>query len=168
MCWIDNLVFTLFFCCRCVYICCWFYPFSPVLHELDQNDGIKYGRSTFLSFCISMNDCCILFATLIGLCSFLRVDRRSWFIYQNEITTNQQEFMPSNKFVLKNTQYQYLMKEKNADFFGKFSIFLMSTSFKPDLNCPQCSIKDVVLIQQHQKNNGFQQQHKQEWIVFLV
>lgn len=57
---------------------------------------------------------------------------------------------------------------KKRWFFGKFSIFLMSTSFKPDLNCPQCSIKDVVLIQQHQKNNGFQQQHKQQWIVFLV
>lgn len=70
--------------------------------------------------------------------------------------------MPTNKFVLKNTQYQYLMKEKNADFSENSQFFLMSTSFKPDLNCPQCSIKDVVLIQQHQKNNGFQQQHKQQ------
>lgn len=80
-------------------------------------------EALFLSFCISMNDCCILFATMIGLCSFLRVDRRSWFIYQNEITTNQQELMPSNKFVLKNTQYQYLMKEKNPDFLENSQFF---------------------------------------------
>lgn len=100
-----------------------FIPFRLFCTNSIKMTVLNMEEALFLSFCISMNDCCILFATMIGLCSFLRVDRRSRFIYQNEITTNQQEFMPSNKFVLKNTQYQYLMKEKNADFFGKFSIF---------------------------------------------